>query len=183
MRLVAACCAPYRFRGRENGWRGEAFLLVGRIKKRIRQGFGRTSRRSSKSSWPDGFDFFSHIDKLEQRAARQTDHALRSSGERAPETYEQLGTVLLELDCVAACYWQCREGDHLEERIVGRVVNGLRAAVLLMYRAYYDEALASIRNAGEAVNLLFLFEREPAALAEWKAAEGSTAGTNLSPAR
>jgi hypothetical protein len=101
---------------------GEAFLLAGRIKNRIRQVFGRRSRRSCKSSWPDGLEFFSHIDKLEQRAARQTDNALRSSGKRAPETYKQLGTVLLELDCVAACYWQCRGGDHLEERIVGRVV-------------------------------------------------------------
>ena len=129
-------------------------------------------RRPSAAPMPEGFDFFAHVQRLERRAERETDQALKAAGKRAPRTYEQLGTVLLNLDCVASCFWQCRKGDHLEERLLGRVVSAVRAAFLLMTSAYYDEALASLRNAGEAVNLLFLFERDPASLQEWKTAEG-----------
>ena len=67
----------------------------------------------------------------------------------------------------------CRQGDHTEERLVGRSVSNARAALRLLRSGYYDEALGLVRQTGEAANLLCLFVQSAASHERWKdATEG-----------
>jgi hypothetical protein len=74
----------------------------------------------------------------------------------------------LGFDCAASCWWGCRGEDHRLEYLVGRAANSAYAAVLLMRRGYYDQALSAARGLGEIANLLFLFIVDKAMIEVWK---------------
>ena len=128
-----------------------------------------------------GFFFLTSI--LERRCAVQTDLLLRGAGNKAPQCFEELGTVLSLLDRLSSCFWGCRGGDHLPEYLVGRAIGNLRSAVQLLRLGYYDESLSLSRNAGEVANLLALFERDSPALADWRALSGPERWGKYRPAR
>ena len=123
---------------------------------------------------PTGASFLDLVRTMEALCEKRTDEVLPRLGERAPNTYEQLGTVLSFLDRVASCYWTCAGGDHAIERLAGRVSSNIRAALRIMRAGFYDEALGLARSAGEICNLLQLFVFEPLALDDWRAVDGVT---------
>ena len=106
---------------------------------------------------------------------------LPAAGIQAPKTMEALGTALAYLDCIASCWWGCRQGDHVEERLVGKVSSNARAALLTLRSGYYDESLGLVRQIGETANLLCLFMQSEELHEKWKDASENVVRNQFSP--
>jgi hypothetical protein len=102
-------------------------------------------------------------------------------GKKAPQCLEHLGTVLSLLDQAGSCFWGCGKGDHIVEYMAGHASSTSRAALRLLYFAFYDQSLMLTRSLYEMANLLFLFMMEPDALEEWKRRPGNERMKHFSP--
>jgi hypothetical protein len=122
------------------------------------------------ASLPRGDDYFETLLRLEADCEAATAEYLRGAEEKAPETWARLGTSLALLDALSSCHWGCRGGDHAVEYLLGRTVGSVRATLRLARAGLYDESLNALRTAGEIVNLLTLFQSDPALLDRWRTA-------------
>ena len=132
---------------------------------------------------PLGSDFLKVIRDQEQRCEEKFDQWLPAAGIKAPKTVDALGTALLYLDCIASCEWGCRQGPHIEERLVGKAASNSRAALQLLRSGYYDEALGLVRQIGEIANLLCLFMQSAETHQKWIDASEEELKNFFSPAR
>ncbi len=132
--------------------------------------------------FPEGFTYLQLLGQLEHRTQRLTSKFIPRAGKMAPRTYAAIGTALSLMERAATCYWGCADGDHVIEFLVGRASNSGRAAVRLMEMGYYDEALGSVRTAGEIANLLWLFLNDPPAESQWKTASAGERRRTFGPA-
>ena len=119
---------------------------------------------------PLGGDFLRVVKDQERRCEETFDKWIPTAGVMAPQTMEALGTALSYLDRIATCWWGCRQGPHVEERMIGRVASNARVALLGMRSGYYDEVLGLIRQIGETANLLCLFKQSPELHEKWNVA-------------
>ncbi len=132
---------------------------------------------------PEGITFLRRVQEVADACAQHTDQQLPKMGKAAPQIFENLGTVLSILYRMGACFWGCREGDHLIEYIVGRSCSTALAALSVMRFGYYDEALSLARNVGEASNLLTLFSRDKSSLERWRSLDDRTRKSEFSPVK
>jgi hypothetical protein len=123
--------------------------------------------------FPTGRAFLEMIQKAADNASKMADEEVlkEAAGKRVPALLDKLGDMLSLLYRLASCYWGCKGGDHQIEWLLGRVVNQAQSAHRLMRCGFYDEALMLIRGIGETANLFWLFERDHAQLAAWRAAD------------
>ena len=84
---------------------------------------------------------------------------------------DTLGELLWWLDAIASCRWGCREGDHEEEHLLGRVSESGSAALLLVRRGYIGPALGAFRQLAETANLVHLFTCSSEAYKEWRTSD------------
>lgn len=117
---------------------------------------------------PIGEDFLHMIRQQEEQCEAKYKQWLRSAGDKAPQIPESLGTALVYLDCLGSCYWACRGGNHLEERLLGRACSNAKAAFRLLGMGFYDEALGIIRQIGETANLLSMFSLSGQLRDQWE---------------
>ena len=89
------------------------------------------------------------------------------SEQRAEGVLDTLGELLWWLDGIASCRWGCREGDHEEEHLIGRISANAAAAHLLVRRGYFDPAFGVFRQLAETRNLLDLFTHSGKDYQEW----------------
>jgi hypothetical protein len=122
------------------------------------------------ASLPRGNDYFETLLRLEADCEAATAAYLPGAEEKAPKTWVCLGTNLALLDALSSCHWGCRGGDHVVEYLLGRTVGSIRATLRLARAGLYDESLNALRTAGEIVNLLTLFQSDPALLEHWRTA-------------
>jgi hypothetical protein len=115
-----------------------------------------------------GVDFLNRVTESEDTCSTITAGRIRHLGKRLPECYEALGMALALLDCAAACWWGCSQGDHRMEYLIGRAANSAYAALAMTRQGYYDQALSGARTLGEIANLLGLFVAEPKQQQRWK---------------
>jgi hypothetical protein len=127
-------------------------------------------RGGSRPPLPEGEDYLRIVEEHEAAAEEATDAFLPKAGEKAPKTWERLGTCMAVLDGLSSCWWGCAGGDHVVERLVARVLGSVRAALRLARAGLYDEALNALRTAGEVVNLLTLMQNDPELLPKWREA-------------
>ena len=132
-------------------------------------------------SLPLGSEFLRMVRDRERQCEVISDNWLSDAGVKAPRTMDALGTALYHLDRIASCQWDCRQANHIEERLVARVTSNARAALNLLRSGYYDEALGLVRQIGETANLAILFVRCPKSHEEWKSASESVARTAFRP--
>ena len=132
---------------------------------------------------PLGSDFLRVVREQERRCEDTLNEWLPSAGVKAPQTMDRLGTALSYLDCIASCWWGCRQGSHVEERLVGRVASNSRAALQLLRSGYYDEALGLVRQIGETANLLSLFMQSEESYEQWKGASEDVVRNDFSPGK
>ena len=130
---------------------------------------------------PLGSDFLRVVRDQERRCEDTLNEWLPSAGVKAPQTMDRLGTALSYLDRIASCWWGCRQGSHVEERLVGRVASNSRAALQLLRSGYYDEALGLVRQIGETANLLSLFMQSEESYEQWKGASEDVVRNDFSP--
>lgn len=116
---------------------------------------------------PVGAEFVKLVFGLQDECQNVSLKLLPSLGKSAPKCYEDLGTGVSYLDRMASCFWGCRGGDHIIERIIGRTASSASASLRLLLCGYYDESLALTRSLGESSNLLLLFNKDSAAYSEW----------------
>ena len=131
----------------------------------------------------NGLSFLDHITRLEEECSAIGKAQVAHLGKRAPDCYEALGMSLALLDCAAGCWWGCKGGDHRLEYLIGRAANSAYAAILLLQRGYYDQALSSARGLGEIANLLFLFVIDNSLIDAWKTANVVTRRRDFSPVK
>ncbi len=115
-----------------------------------------------------GITFLESITEAEDACSKTTTERLPQLGTRLPQCYEALGMTLALLDCAAACWWGCSQGDHRLEYLVGRTANSAYAAIAMTRRGYYDQALSGARTLGEIANLFALFVADAKQLETWK---------------
>ena len=132
---------------------------------------------------PEGLEFLRFVWKQEDECESATDEALPKMGERAPQCFRELGTVLSLLDRLASCFWECSKGDHVVEHLVGRAGSFARAALRLIRLGFYDEALVLVRSVGEISNLLVLFCQEDALFQKWKLSNHSQRRKEFDPVK
>ena len=132
---------------------------------------------------PLGSDFLTFIRDHERRCEMHFDEWLPSAGIRAPKTTDALGTALSYLDRIASCWWGCRNGLHIEERLLGKSVSNSSASLQLLRSGYYDEALGLIRQIGETTNLLCLFMQSSELQEKWKDASAEVIRQEFSPVK
>jgi hypothetical protein len=123
---------------------------------------------------PDDFTgilFLNRITDAEDTCAKITAERLPHLGQRLPLCYEAMGMTLALLDCAAACWWGCSQGDHRLEYLIGRAANSAYAAISTAKRGYYDQSLSGARTLGEIANLLALFAADSSRLDQWKRLE------------
>src|SRR4051794_4920762 len=89
-------------------------------------------------------------------------------GTKAPKTFKAVEQVLSLLHCFATCARGCKSGDHILERIAGRVFASTSGSLRLAFFGLYDESLALTRSVGEIANLLFLFVNDDSARRSWQ---------------
>lgn len=131
---------------------------------------------------PIGLAFLDLVAGHEKECEAETASRRETLGLKAPQCLAQLGTVLSLSDRLATCWWGCRGGDHLVERLIGRAVSSVRASLRLMSGGYYDEALSITRGVGEVANLLALFVADPTAFSKWTTADDRERRNNFGPA-
>lgn len=132
---------------------------------------------------PEGLEFLKLVQEQEYKCEQKTDEWLPNAGIKTPQCLENLGTVLSLLDRLVSCWWGCRGGDHSIEYLVGRTYNTSRASLKLLRDGFYDEALALIRNIGEAGNILLLFRIDINAFKEWSTMSDSARRSAFSPVK
>lgn len=132
---------------------------------------------------PLGSEFLRLVWDQERKCKEDFDEWLPSAGIKAPKTLDALGTALSYLDRIASCWWGCREGTHIEERLVGKATSNARAALELLRSGYYDEALGMVRQIGETANLLCLFAQSPELHERWKIASEKESRTEFRPVK
>ena len=93
------------------------------------------------------------------------------SEQGAEGVLEALGELLWWLDGIASCRWGCREGDHEEEHLLGRISANAAAALLLVRRGYLDPAYGVFRQLAETRNLLDLFTHSSSDYQVWLSAD------------
>jgi hypothetical protein len=81
----------------------------------------------------------------------------------------------------ASCFYGCNAGDHLPQRIVGRITSLALSSYRSLNRGYYDESLSLSRSIGEATNLLFLFACRPQLFERWRTANDPERRRAFSP--
>jgi hypothetical protein len=119
--------------------------------------------------------FLKQMQALADKASNFADaEILESGGKAGPAALDGLGRLLVFVFGLATCGWGCKGGNHQIEWLLGRVLNQAFSAHRLMRSGFYDEALVLIRGIGEIANLLLLFQRDKAALAEWKTCDRKT---------
>ena len=123
------------------------------------------------------------IVQAENRCAKATATELPKAGQEAPACYEVLYAALAITDCTAGCFWGCKGGDHRVEYLIGSATNLTYAALCLMSRGYYDQALSITRTVGEFANLPVLFAFEKSQIDKWKGADNRTRKRAFSPMR
>jgi hypothetical protein len=133
--------------------------------------------------FPEGSEFFEFVEETEKACGSTTQRDWPTLGHKAGECRERLGDLLSLLYREACCYYGCIGGDHVAERIAGRVVSHALAAYRLLSAGYYDEALALTRNLGETANLLWLFIHQPALLDIWKQADDRSRRRDFAPVK
>ncbi len=131
---------------------------------------------------PLGSGFLRLVRDQEQRCEENFDEWLPSAGIKAPKTVVALGTAFSYLDRIASCWWGCRQGPHIEERLVGKAASNARAALQLLRSGYYDEALGLVRQIGEIANLLCLFIQSAELYEKWKGASEKELRNDFRPA-
>ena len=119
---------------------------------------------------PLGGDFLKVVQDQERRCEEQFNTWLPNAGVKAPQTMDALGTALSYLDRLASCWWGCKEGDHKDVYLVGRVASNAKAAFQLLRTGHYDEAFSLIRQIGENANLICLFVQSDEEYTKWKEA-------------
>lgn len=127
-------------------------------------------RGGSSPPLPEGENYLRIVEEHEAAAEKATNAYLPKAGEKAPATWEHLGTCMAVLDGLSSCWWGCAGDDHVVERLIARVLGSVRAAFRLARAGLYDEALNALRTAGEMVNLLTLMGKDPELLAKWREA-------------
>ena len=70
---------------------------------------------------PLGSEFLRLVRDQERRCVEDFDEWLPTAGIKAPETLDALGSALSYLDRIASCWWGCRKGPHIEERLIGKI--------------------------------------------------------------
>ncbi len=105
------------------------------------------------------------------------------SGEKHPKTIELLGVTISLLYRSACCFWGCKGGDHVKERLIGKAVNQAICAFKLYRYCYYDESLMITRGIGEIANLLHLFNLFPEKVEEWKTQNDRDRYRNFKPSK
>lgn len=131
--------------------------------------------------YPEGLDFLRAAWEMEDRCEELADAVIPTLGEKTPECLKRLGQILSLFDRTASCYWECRGGDHVVERVAGRAYSSAKASLRLLRLGFYDESLALTRNVGEIANLLFLFSNDEATLDDWKASSESKRHSKYRP--
>lgn len=106
-----------------------------------------------------------------------------NSGKQHPKTIEKLGDALSLIYRSACCYWGCVGGDHLIERLLGKVANQAISSFKLYRMCYYDESLMVTRGIGEIANLLHLFIQFPEKIEDWKTQNDRDRYVNFSPSK
>lgn len=136
-----------------------------------------------KPNVPLGGDFLRVVRDQERRCEDTFDQWLPGAGVKAPQAMEALGTALSYLDCIASCWWDCRQDTHIEERLVGKAASNARAAIHLLRSGYYDEALGLVRQIAETANLTCLFVQSAESHEEWKGASEEVGRSEFSPVK
>lgn len=139
------------------------------------------NRLTAEQPFPEGERFLEIVAATEESCARAPLERIGQLGRQAPETHRRFGDLLSILYREACCAFGCPGGDHLGQRIAGRVVSHALGSYRLLCRGYYDESFALTRNLGEAANLLFLFLWEPNSLSEWRIADEAQRKRDFSP--
>ena len=137
----------------------------------------------AESSVPLGIGFLAVVRDQERRCEVAFDEWIPTAGIKAPETLAALGTALSLLDRIASCWWNCRQGDHIEERLIGKAASNARAALQLSRSGYYDEALGLVRQIGETANLLCLFSQSASEHEKWKSGSEADIRNDFRPVK
>jgi len=121
------------------------------------------------NSLPSGHEFLERGRRFEASVEAQTIQGLQTGGlgKRAYAMYVGFGDGISLLTVVASCSLGCRNGDHLIENVVRRLVNYVLGAFRLACRGYYDESVGLARNAAEILNLLQLYDADPSVASSW----------------
>ncbi len=134
-------------------------------------------------NFPLGSDFLRLVRGQEKRCEENFDEWIPTAGIKTPKTVVAIGTALSYLDRLASCWWGCKQGPHIEERLVGKAASSARAALQLLRSGYYDEALSLVRQIGEIANLLCLFIQSAELYEKWKGASEEEVRTDFSPVK
>jgi hypothetical protein len=139
--------------------------------------------RSFDPSSQEGETFFATVEKQAKACERSTRREIPELGAKLPLCYSRSASVLSLLEQICTCAVGCRDGDHMLERLVGRICSSAYASLDLARRGYYDESLALLRNAGEVASLLLVFVATPASLAEWSSFSYKDRWSKFSPTK
>lgn len=133
----------------------------------------------------EGHTYFSVTRAMRTECTVRTISRLPHLGKKAPQCYEYLGRTLALLDQIACCAWGCpgTEDGHLPHRLIGRGVSDGSAGIELALNGHYDQSLAAARGVGEIANLLWLFDIDPEAFADWKTLESRERWRKYRPAQ
>src|SRR5215467_18696 len=89
---------------------------------------------TAEQPFPEGERFLEIVAATEESCARATLERIRQLGRRAPETHRRFGDLLSILYREACCAFGCPGGDHLGQRIAGRVLVPLPLGTELIER-------------------------------------------------
>ena len=133
--------------------------------------------------FPIGDEFFELVAAGEEGCEKITGQSADGLGERAPQCRRLLGNVLSMLYREACCFYGCDVGDHLPQRIAGRITSHALSSYRLLNRGYYDESLSLSRSIGEAANLLFLCACRPQLFERWRTANDQERWSTFRPVK
>ncbi len=66
----------------------------------------------------EGREYLGLTWEQEESCQRVTDEWFPTAGVKAPDCLDNLGIVLSFLDRLATCWWGCRGGEHIVERLI-----------------------------------------------------------------
>lgn len=104
-------------------------------------------------------------------------------GDKHPKTLGRIGLLLDYVYKISTCFWGCDGGDHIKERLLGKVVNNSMGCIALYKAGYYDEALNLIRSIGEIANLIALFSNDETSFNNWKSLDDRERYANYKPSK
>ena len=110
--------------------------------------------------YSDGTEFLEDIREVEESwEACLLEWITSTSPKDVPSLFDTLGEVLVHLDRISSCIWNCEEmeGDHLERHMIARITSNARAAIRLLLSGYLGEAASIIRSMLEVASLMYLF--------------------------